>query len=502
MQPNTHADALGLKCICGCFGVQHYCPKHHGLGESENGDTSTSGGYPNPPLVKSFPFRSSLTQPGNKNVKAPSLSMSYPPTTAAGGDMESEGQSAHVPKADIHLPCPLPPSFSTFYEAAKVKKERQQANLCNNVGRNIFDPATASHHQAFTKLDSSSTKCKKSAMDKSNKDDPPTKQSKSTSQSVRQVKEEKQLEYMLMLAESTSKIHIVIDGTVPSASSAKIDRIVQSAFANLSAVKSYVGEVMVKDFEWSSENHRQAKQFKKCVYIAFSQWSDDLKLVDEGREDGDIDGSDSDISSSNETLHDSDINVKMEGSNESVSELKTDSHDPDNFADFPQPDVLKQTPILDIVRLSATNIVKLKTSAAWQPDAINPPFTDIIYAVTELSYIVNQAEIHPIKSRWTVVTVFNEARLTFFPTLQFVVDLVELQHHSAISQNGHGDFDAIFKVDFHLSPHGFKLIIVFLHCLYKLALVQRHLVSPSDFSLQIEALNFYAIPLRALLCHF
>jgi hypothetical protein len=58
----------------------------------------------------------------------------------------------------------------------------------------------------------------------------------------------------------------------------------------------------------SNENHRQAKQFKKCIYIAFSEWSDDLRLIDDDEEGF---GSDNDVTMSSESPEDSDVDVKV-----------------------------------------------------------------------------------------------------------------------------------------------------------------------------------------------
>jgi hypothetical protein len=59
----------------------------------------------------------------------------------------------------------------------------------------------------------------------------------------------------------------------------------------------------------SNENHRQAKQFKKVIYIALSQWSCDLPLADDGGTEDVCDSDDEDTSS--EDTHNASVEVKV-----------------------------------------------------------------------------------------------------------------------------------------------------------------------------------------------
>jgi len=120
--------------------------------------------------------------------------------------------------------------------------------------------------------------------------------------------------------------------------------------------------------------------------------------------------------------------------------------------------------VLDIVRLSA-DILKPNTSAAWVGLSIA-----LIYFLTQIHVVMarhDQSSFHWQHPRcegailycWSgwdssfkvtvdAAIVLEEARLTFPPALQFVVDSVELRHPSASSQNS-CDFDATFKANYY-----------------------------------------------------
>jgi hypothetical protein len=119
-----------------------------------------------------------------------------------------------------------------------------------------------------------------------------------------------------------------------------------------------------------------------------------------------------------------------------------------------------------------------------------------------MSYFLDQAESHRATARWTAVTILEEARDAFFPTLQFLSDLGELQHQNTGSMDSNSLFEEPFRTNFRLGPHGFKPIIDFFRRMYQLCLAQRYRVSTEAFSIQMETLNLYSAPLHSLLLHF
>ena len=58
------------------------------------------------------------------------------------------------------------------------------------------------------------------------------------------------------------------------------------------------------------------------------------------------------------------------------------------------------------------------------PRETSPPFTSALRAASTLADSLDEAEVQPAKAQWTVL---KEARDTFFPALEFLIDLGELQ---------------------------------------------------------------------------
>jgi len=117
-------------------------------------------------------------------------------------------------------------------------------------------------------------------------------------------------------------------------------------------------------------------------------------------------------------------------------------------------------------------------------------------------YFLDQAESFSA-ARWNAVTILEEARDSFFPTLQFLLDLEELQHPKTTGAADNTDaFDKHFNMNFRLGPNSLNLIIDFFKRIFRLTMAQRYNVSPAEFSLQIDTLNSYAAPLHSLLLHF
>jgi len=119
-----------------------------------------------------------------------------------------------------------------------------------------------------------------------------------------------------------------------------------------------------------------------------------------------------------------------------------------------------------------------------------------------MDYILKKAEDRYATGRWTAVTVLQDMRDIFFPTLEFLIDLGELQYPSNSTQRNRDDFERTFRANYRLGPHGLQPVIDIFRRLFELVVTQRHRVSPGEFSLQIEMINTYANPLHALLLHF
>jgi hypothetical protein len=74
--------------------------------------------------------------------RQPTAGFSANPASGPASNMHQNSNESFV-LPETHFPRPPPPSFSGFGDAAKVRKERQQADLRTNIGRNVFDPAAS-----------------------------------------------------------------------------------------------------------------------------------------------------------------------------------------------------------------------------------------------------------------------------------------------------------------------------------------------------------------------
>ena len=133
---------------------------------------------------------------------------------------------------------------------------------------------------------------------------------------------------------------------------------------------------------------------------------------------------------------------------------------------------------------------------------VTPSFTRTHDVIAELDFILKRAEAPSGSIQWTAVSMLQDARDNFFPTLQFLIDLGELQHPLNGTETTQEDFDQSFWANFRLGPHGLHPIIGILKRVYNLVVAQRHRVSSIELSLQVETINAYAALLLSLLQHF
>ena len=153
LQIITHANAFGLKCVCGCFGNQHYAARTDHSGSNKVSFSCTinslqqleipiqvNEAFPpnldavppdNPSSTHEFRYTRPPNQSGGNTMQAPRPSTSG---TSAYGNTEMPSQTAPAPARP-------PPPFFPLNEAAKLRKEHQQAELGRAFGRNMFDPA-------------------------------------------------------------------------------------------------------------------------------------------------------------------------------------------------------------------------------------------------------------------------------------------------------------------------------------------------------------------------
>ncbi|KAK7013504.1 hypothetical protein R3P38DRAFT_3575997 [Favolaschia claudopus] len=277
------AEALGLKCICSCFGIQHII-------------VAVDGHPVRPPTAEPSASRPAA---GSSTVPPPSSNTSAPPPF-------SSFSEAINSRAQRQQGAP---------ESATSKKEQQQSGLKSHIFEFAFDPSKASQTKSWTKLSERPQKRKPSSANPPG--EPLSKTAKSgpklVSFTMVLVENPAQVEASQYFMPSPIKMqslyragNIQIIEVLPTITPEGLDLVVTSAFANhpevlknrismhkwrsLSKVSisrgahsllkphREAGEVTFQDFEWSAETHRQAKRFKRCVYISLARWCSPIPL--------------------------------------------------------------------------------------------------------------------------------------------------------------------------------------------------------------------------------
>ncbi|KAJ7883823.1 hypothetical protein B0H14DRAFT_3128480 [Mycena olivaceomarginata] len=261
----TATSALGILCVCGCYGVQHFDP----------------GSAP------------SAAPP-------PSSSKAAPPASGP-------AQSA--------------PKVPSFVETARLRKQRQTGQIYEQS----FDPSSKIHVESWAKLAPRPEKRKhatggrakeggiKRAATGSAVSSGPTKLApvvKFTFVLVEKPKMVDEGEYRMPDSGRMTSLyrcgHIRIIEFHPSATPKDIEAIVSDKYSSLPAIvegkasmfnfvllskkpvsrgarpflirHKIAGDFDLQDLEWSIQNHRQEKAYKRCIFISLSRWSPDLKL--------------------------------------------------------------------------------------------------------------------------------------------------------------------------------------------------------------------------------
>ncbi|KAJ7099767.1 hypothetical protein C8R44DRAFT_810287 [Mycena epipterygia] len=262
-----HALLMAL-CVCGCYGVQHF--------EDSGKPPSTATQAADPGGQGTTNQRGDTDRPGS----------SIPAGSGSGG------------------------AFRSVSEAARDRKARMNAGLMDDIKTNVFDPSSKIHQNAWSKLSSRPEKRKKST----SSNEPPSKRKASTKADKAEA-DSQTVELTLVLVEnneelnageytmpSTAKMrllhsrgHIIPVRISRVASPSDVSRIVVETFSSIAAIESgridlilwrllcihsrgtgvpailkphtRATNLSLSDLEMASANHRQAKDFRKCVYI-------------------------------------------------------------------------------------------------------------------------------------------------------------------------------------------------------------------------------------------
>lgn len=97
--------------------------------------------------------------------------------------------------------------------------------------------------------------------------------------------------------------------------------------------------------------------------------------------------------------------------------------------------------------------------------------------------------------------VMADAQDILFPTLNFIVELGEVQSDGRGAVDG-DDFSTAFTQKFALGPDGLQPIINTLDRLFLMLLSKRHELGVEEFDGHVNTLNAFSAPLLALILHF
>ncbi|KAJ7663755.1 hypothetical protein DFH06DRAFT_1393405 [Mycena polygramma] len=482
------ACSLGLKCICTCYGVQHVSTPHTPAANSQPAAASTESQIP-----------TSTAPPA-------------PPPSSTGNA--------------------APPPFRSFHDAvnsraerqqesATSRKERQQEDLKTHIWEYAFDPSKKPQASSWSKLADRPQKRKAKGDDAA----PPAKRHASSTASSASKPAQKLVPFTLVLGENPARVHankycmpnqakmqsLYRAGNIkpieisPSTTPQELDVIVNSAFADHPDVVSgrntlykwcslskvsvskgarpllkahrEAGVASFQDFEWSAETHRQAKNFKRCVYLSLPRWASAIKL--------DID---------------SDTDVESDASSEEMNVDPSDLPDPEPCSEFPEPaDLFPEEPaeditcsIDDVVRLTL-NITKAEADAPWWPSTVPEAYARVVAALPNVLRQLERIESSRETSSWTPRHLFDLAQDELFPALTSLVDFGDIN-----TEEGRAQFNRRFC----LGPFGLAPIIDFLRRLHALLRTWTPRLPHVELQGFISVLNSFSAPIFAAVLHF
>ncbi|KAJ7909557.1 hypothetical protein B0H13DRAFT_2330262 [Mycena leptocephala] len=418
--PMDGAEALGMRCVCGCYGFQHYEP----------------ASAPPPPTS---------SKPAPPGPSAPSQS----PPKASG----------------------------SFVDAARLRKERQMGH----IHAQSYDPSSKIMSNPRPKDDGASKRAAIGAAVSSASIKPPA-----------------MIKFTFVLVE---KPKLVDEGNYRMPDSGKMTSLYRCGHIKPSnsrprqrprTSKSLLrqntllfprswrdetaGGFDLQDLEWSVQNHRQERVYKRLIFISPSRWSASLKLdIDDDSDEG-----------FSEEFSDSD---NAEPASEPVDQefpAHTGNDSPE------EPSASKPTPstITQLHRLTV-NIWQPK-SEAWWPLNIPDLYVRAFNALPQIVRLLERLESSGGSTSWSPALVFDLAADELFPELKFIVSFAD---------SDDADYASRFLDYIRLGPHGLQPFIDLLYGLYNVTINWTPRLSDPDLALLIAIIDTFATPIYAGLLH-
>ncbi|KAJ6611568.1 hypothetical protein B0H10DRAFT_1952985 [Mycena sp. CBHHK59/15] len=210
----------------------------------------------------------------------------------------------------------------------------------------------------------------------------------------------------------------------------------------------------------TAETHRQAKHFKRCVYISLPRWSSSIKLDIVEAMDVETDTS----------------------SAEEIDVEPSDFPDHEPSPDFPEPaDLLPEEPSV----VPSTD----RALPATAPEPYARAAAHLPNVLRQLERVESTIET----SSWTPAHLFDLAQDLLFPALALLVDFGDLN-----TEDGQAQFTSKFS----LGPFGLAPFIGLLHRFYVLTINWKPRLPHIEIQGFVSVLNSFLTPIYAALLHF
>ncbi|KAJ7174888.1 hypothetical protein C8R46DRAFT_1253019 [Mycena filopes] len=282
-------------------------------------------------------------------------------------------------------------SFASAGEAARARKEQQNADLLKDIKTNHYDPANKLHQSSFAKLSSRPDKRKKPATPSTT--EPAAKRKPSAAKN-----DTTDVELTIVLVENTKDV----------------DR----------------GE--------ASTTHRQAKDYKKCVYIAAPRGSENLPYECDQSMD----------SEESEDFPESPAKSRTPAGKEEPAERTTPTANPakPSASSAPSQEPKYEVPldnrIDDAFRL-LVNMCRPSVAKVWWPGQTTEPYAGALEAVPMIDHQLHRTQGSSIGAL-SVDAILSLFEHDLFPQIEFTLDL--------------GD-SAMHEKNFRLGAHGLEPIV-------------------------------------------
>ncbi|KAJ7457978.1 hypothetical protein B0H11DRAFT_2062122 [Mycena galericulata] len=409
------------------------------------------------------------------------------------------------------------------------------SDLMEEVKANVFDPTSKIHQNAWSKLSSRPDSKRKKPATPSN--EPVAKRKPSVAKTSARVEKGGVVDLTLVLVENTKEVnrgeYVMPTATkmrslhqhgyikyvsFPSTSSpSDISRLISDTFSAIPAIDtgkvdlmlwrllcvislgqgmpsllkphSAATNIALQDLQMASTTHRQAKDFKKCVYIALPRYAGNLPLETENDTDESGAGESEDLPESPTkspksarqkpaSSQPASGSARPPSAKPSVSPPSRDLSPPAPQSPSPapseQPADFGDGPISDAFRL-LSNMRRPSATKSWWPLQTTAPYGGALEVVPMIQRQINRSRGVP--GVLSVDAILHLVEHDLFPEIGFVLDFGDAVQHEA---------------NFRLGPHGLESIVDVLYRFRRFLLGPDMYIPPAHIKNYVERVDEYS----------